>query len=54
MPALTLDGVTKTFTMHLQGGIRLPVVSGVSFAVNAGACAVLGGPSASENRRSSR
>ena len=45
MSALTLDGVTKTFTMHLQGGIRLPVVSGVSFAVNAGACAVLGGPS---------
>jgi alpha-D-ribose 1-methylphosphonate 5-triphosphate synthase subunit PhnL len=45
MPALTLDGVTKTFTMHLQGGIRLPVVSGVSFAVSAGACAVLGGPS---------
>jgi alpha-D-ribose 1-methylphosphonate 5-triphosphate synthase subunit PhnL len=45
MPALTLDGVTKTFTMHLQGGIRLPVVSGVSFTVNAGACAVLGGPS---------
>ncbi len=45
MPALALDGVTKSFTMHLQGGIRLPVVSGVSFAVNAGACAVLGGPS---------
>ena len=45
MPALTLDGVTKTFTMHLQGGIRLPVVSGVSFAVDAGQCAVLGGPS---------
>jgi alpha-D-ribose 1-methylphosphonate 5-triphosphate synthase subunit PhnL len=45
MPALTLDGVTKTFTMHLQGGIRLPVVSGVSFAVSASACAVLGGPS---------
>jgi alpha-D-ribose 1-methylphosphonate 5-triphosphate synthase subunit PhnL len=45
MPALTLEGVTKTFTMHLQGGIRLPVVSGVSFAVDPGACAVLGGPS---------
>jgi alpha-D-ribose 1-methylphosphonate 5-triphosphate synthase subunit PhnL len=45
MSALTLDGVTKTFTMHLQGGIRLPVVSGVSFAVSPGACAVLGGPS---------
>jgi alpha-D-ribose 1-methylphosphonate 5-triphosphate synthase subunit PhnL len=45
MPALTLDGVTKTFTMHLQGGIRLPVVSGVCFTVSPGACAVLGGPS---------
>ena len=45
MPSLTLDGVTKTFTMHLQGGIRLPVVAGVSFKVAAGQCAVLGGPS---------
>jgi alpha-D-ribose 1-methylphosphonate 5-triphosphate synthase subunit PhnL len=45
MPSLTLEGVTKTFTMHLQGGIRLPVVSGVSFKVAAGQCAVLGGPS---------
>ena len=31
--------------MHLQGGVRLPVVSGVSFAVRAGECAVLAGPS---------
>ena len=29
MPILTLDGVAKTFTMHLQGGVRLPVVDGV-------------------------
>ncbi len=43
--ALELSGVGKTFTMHLQGGVRLPVVAGVDFAVNAGECAVLAGPS---------
>jgi len=43
--ALELAGVAKTFTMHLQGGVRLPVVSGVSFAVQPGECAVLAGPS---------
>jgi len=35
----------KTFTMHLQGGVKLPVVRGVSFHVNAGECVVLAGPS---------
>ena len=35
----------KTFTMHLQGGVRLPVVRGVSFQVEAGECVVLSGPS---------
>jgi alpha-D-ribose 1-methylphosphonate 5-triphosphate synthase subunit PhnL len=44
-PVLELAAVSKTFTMHLQGGIRLPVVSGVEFAVRAGECAVLAGPS---------
>jgi alpha-D-ribose 1-methylphosphonate 5-triphosphate synthase subunit PhnL len=43
--ALALSGVAKTFTMHLQGGVRLPVVSGVSFSVRPGQCVVLGGPS---------
>ncbi|MFN4271780.1 MAG: phosphonate C-P lyase system protein PhnL [Aliihoeflea sp.] len=42
---LVLSDVAKTFTMHLQGGIRLAVVENVSFAVSAGECAVLGGPS---------
>ena len=31
--------------MHLRGGIGLPVLAGVSFAVAAGECVVLGGPS---------
>ena len=35
----------KTFTMHLQGGIELPVVRGVTFQVEPGECVVLSGPS---------
>jgi alpha-D-ribose 1-methylphosphonate 5-triphosphate synthase subunit PhnL len=44
-PLLQLSGVTKAFTMHLQDGIRLPVVAGVAFAVAAGECVTLSGPS---------
>ncbi len=44
-PMIEINSAEKTFTMHLQGGIRLPVVRGVSFEVNAGECVVLGGPS---------
>lgn len=43
--ALELSGVGKTFTMHLQGGVRLSVVSDVSFSVEPGECVVLSGPS---------
>lgn len=45
MEALAIDNVGKTFTMHLQGGARLPVVRDVSLAVAPGECVVLGGPS---------
>jgi alpha-D-ribose 1-methylphosphonate 5-triphosphate synthase subunit PhnL len=45
MNALTLTDVTKTFTMHLQGGLRLPVLRGVTFAAAPGQCVVLTGPS---------
>jgi alpha-D-ribose 1-methylphosphonate 5-triphosphate synthase subunit PhnL len=45
MNALTLKDVTKTFTMHLQGGLRLPVLRNVTFAAAPGQCLVLTGPS---------
>jgi alpha-D-ribose 1-methylphosphonate 5-triphosphate synthase subunit PhnL len=45
MDALRLSGAAKTFTMHLQDGIRLPVVADVNFAVEPGQCIVLAGPS---------
>lgn len=44
-PMIDISGAAKTFTMHLQSGVRLPVVSGVSMQVNAGECVVLAGPS---------
>jgi alpha-D-ribose 1-methylphosphonate 5-triphosphate synthase subunit PhnL len=42
---IEITDAEKTFTMHLQGGIKLPVVRGVSFEVHAGECVVLSGPS---------
>jgi alpha-D-ribose 1-methylphosphonate 5-triphosphate synthase subunit PhnL len=45
MVALRLSDVSKTFTMHLQGGVRLPVVTAVNFEVEPGQCVVLAGPS---------
>lgn len=42
---LIVSEVTKSFTMHLRGGITLPVINNASFSVEAGSCAVLGGPS---------
>jgi alpha-D-ribose 1-methylphosphonate 5-triphosphate synthase subunit PhnL len=42
---IEITDAEKTFTMHLQGGVKLPVVRGVNFAVDAGECVVLSGPS---------
>jgi len=45
-PALIeVEGLAKSFTLHLRGGLVLPVVSGVSFSVHPGECVALGGPS---------
>ena len=42
---IDISNAEKTFTMHLQGGIDLPVVRAVSFHVVSGECVVLSGPS---------
>jgi len=35
----------KTFTLHLRGGLQMPVLSGIDLDVHAGECIVLAGPS---------
>jgi alpha-D-ribose 1-methylphosphonate 5-triphosphate synthase subunit PhnL len=42
---IEIANAEKTFTMHLQGGVELPVVRGVCFRVEPGECVVLSGPS---------
>ncbi len=42
---LRTEALTKTFTLHLRGGLRLPVLDGVDLTVEAGQCVVLSGPS---------
>ena len=42
---IEIENAEKTFIMHLQGGVELPVVRGVSFRVERGECVVLSGPS---------
>jgi alpha-D-ribose 1-methylphosphonate 5-triphosphate synthase subunit PhnL len=42
---IEIEKAEKSFTMHLQGDVTLPVVRGVSFQVNTGECVVLSGPS---------
>jgi alpha-D-ribose 1-methylphosphonate 5-triphosphate synthase subunit PhnL len=45
MSLIDLVDVRKSFTMHLQGGLHLPVVAGVNFSARAGECVALAGPS---------
>jgi alpha-D-ribose 1-methylphosphonate 5-triphosphate synthase subunit PhnL len=44
-PLLVVERLSKTFTLHLQGGVRLPVLREVSLSVGAGECVALTGPS---------
>lgn len=44
-PALEVRGLAKAFVLHVQGGVRLPVLDGVSVAVHPGECVVLADPS---------
>ena len=44
-PMIEVRGLGKMFTLHNQGGIRLPVLHAVDFDAAAGDCLVLAGPS---------
>ncbi len=44
-PALRTEGLGKAFTLHLQGGVRIPVLGDVDLAVHPGECVALWGPS---------
>lgn len=42
---LQAEGLAKSFTLHLQGGLRIPVLADVGMDVRAGECVALSGPS---------
>lgn len=42
---IRVESLSKTFVMHLRGGLQIPAVNDVSFRATAGECAVLSGPS---------
>ncbi|HEX9463784.1 MAG TPA: phosphonate C-P lyase system protein PhnL [Alphaproteobacteria bacterium] len=44
-PIVDIRGLVKSFCLHNQGGITIPVLRGLDLAVNAGECVVLSGPS---------
>jgi len=46
-PALVVEGLYKTFTLHTQGGVELPVLHGVDLTVFPGDCVALMDPSGS-------
>jgi alpha-D-ribose 1-methylphosphonate 5-triphosphate synthase subunit PhnL len=44
-PAIRVEGLSKTFTLHNQGGAQLQVLRNVCFEVHPGECVALDGPS---------
>ncbi|MEM7500269.1 MAG: phosphonate C-P lyase system protein PhnL [Pseudomonadota bacterium] len=44
-PIIVVEGADKTFTLHQQGGIALPVMAGATLRVMPGECVALTGPS---------
>lgn len=47
MNAIRVENVSKTFILHQQNGVRLPVLQNASLTVNRGECVVLHGHSGS-------
>src|ERR1700761_1694653 len=42
---LRTDALAKGFTLHLRGGVHIPVLADVGLIVHGGECVVLSGPS---------
>src|SRR5665213_4287553 len=42
---LRTEALAKGFTLHLQGGVRIPVLSDVGLELHEGECLALSGPS---------
>jgi alpha-D-ribose 1-methylphosphonate 5-triphosphate synthase subunit PhnL len=42
---LRTEGLAKGFTLHLRGGVRIPVLADVALSVHEAECVVLSGPS---------
>ena len=40
---IRVEGLCKSFTLHNQGGVRIPVLDNVSLTVGRGECVVLAG-----------
>ena len=46
-PVIAVSDLSKTYVLHTQGGISIPVLQGASFVAYAGECVALHGPSGS-------
>ena len=48
---LRAEGLAKSFTLHLQGSLTLPVLRDETMELHAGECVALTGPSAPASPR---